>query len=87
MTEQSYPYLFTLAIGFIPISIERLLYNFYCKLISPVKNCDKQLMLSRDHFSDYLKQHDEKILSANCFIDGSYSKQNKRIIVKLVLKS
>ena len=26
-------------------------------------------MLSRDNFSNYLKQHDEKTLSANCFIE------------------
>ena len=26
-------------------------------------------MLSLDHFSNYLKQHDEKTFSANCFIE------------------
>ena len=26
-------------------------------------------MLSSDHFSNYLKRHDEKTLSANCFIE------------------
>ena len=38
MTEQSYPSLFTLTIGFIPISIKRLLSNFDYKPMSVVKN-------------------------------------------------
>ena len=37
--------------------------------MSPVRNWHRQLVLSRDHFSNYLKQHDEKTLSANCFIE------------------
>ena len=28
----------------------------------------RQLVLSRDNFSNYLKQHGEKTLSTNCFI-------------------
>ena len=33
----------------------RLLCNFDCKPISPVKNCHRQLVLPRDRFSNYLK--------------------------------
>ena len=33
MTKQSYPFLFTLTIGFIPISVKRLLCNFDYKSI------------------------------------------------------
>ena len=70
MTKQSYPSLFTLTIGFIPLSIKRLLCNFDCKLMSPVENWHRLLVLPGDHFSIYLKQHDEKTLfSANCFIE------------------
>ena len=70
MTKQSYPSLFTLTIGFIPISIGSHLYNFDCEAMSPVKNWYRQLVLSRDHFSNYLKQHDDMILlSANRFIE------------------
>ena len=38
MTEQSYSSLFTLTIGFIPMSIKRLLCDFDYKPMSPVKN-------------------------------------------------
>ena len=62
MTEQLYPSLFTLTIGF-------LVCNFDCKLMSLVRNWHRQLVLPRDHFSNYLKQHDEKTLSVNCFIE------------------
>ena len=70
MTEQSYPSLFALTIGVTPISNKRLFCNLDYKLMSLVKNKHKQLVLSRNHFSNYLKQHDEKTLfSANCFIE------------------
>ena len=62
MTEQSYPSLFALTIGVTPISIKRLFSNLDYKLMSLVKNKHKQLVLSRNHFSNYLKQHDEKTL-------------------------
>ena len=64
MTKQSYRSLFTLTmtIGFI-------VCDFDCKPMSLVRNWHRQLVLSRDHFSNYLKQHDEKTLSANCFIE------------------
>ena len=55
MTEQSYPSLFTLTIGFI-------VFNFDCKPMSLVKNWHRQLVLSRNHFSNYLRQHDKKTL-------------------------
>ena len=55
MTEQSYPSLFTLAMGVI-------VCKFDCKPMSLVKNWHRQLVLSRDHFSNYLKEHDEKTL-------------------------
>ena len=38
MTEQSYPSLFTLTIGFIPMSIKRLLGHFDYKPLSLLKN-------------------------------------------------
>ena len=60
MTEQSYPSLCTLKIGFIPFSIKIFLRNFAYKPMSLVKNWHRQLVLSGDHFSNYLKQHDEK---------------------------
>ena len=34
--------------------------------MSPVKNWHRQLVLSRDHFSNYLKQQDEKTFLQNC---------------------
>ena len=52
---QSYPSLFTLTAGFI-------VCKFDCKPMSLVRNWHRQLVLSRDHFSNYLKQHDEKTL-------------------------
>ena len=55
MTKQSYPSLFTLAIGLI-------VCNFSCKPMSLVRNWHKQLVLSRDNFSNYLKQHDERTI-------------------------
>ena len=62
MTEQSYPSLFILTTGFIPISIKRLLCNLDYKPMSVVKDWHRQIVLSRDHFSSYLKQHDKKTL-------------------------
>ena len=56
MTKQSYPSLFTLTIGF-------SVCKFDCKPMSLVSNWHRQLVISRDHFSNYLKQHDEKTLS------------------------
>ena len=35
--------------------------------MSLVKNYHLQLVLSGGYFSNYLKQHDEETLSANCF--------------------
>ena len=56
MTKQSYTSLFTLTI--------------FSNYMSPVKNFHRQLVLSRDHFSNYLNQHDEKTLFLqNCFIE------------------
>ena len=61
MTKQSYPSLFTLTTGFIVCNFDR-------KPMSLVRNWHRQLGLSRDYFSNYLKQHDEKTFSANCFM-------------------
>ena len=61
MAEQSHPSLFTLTIGFIPISIKRIVCNLDYKPMSLMKNFHRKLVMSRDHFSNYLKQH------ANCF--------------------
>ena len=69
MTEQSYLSLFTMRIGFIPISIKRHFRNFDFKPMSIVKNRHKQLVLFRDYFSNNLEQHDEKTLFANCLIE------------------
>ena len=55
MTEQSYPSLFTLTIGLI-------VCNLVCKPVSLVRNWHRQLVLSRDRFSNYLKQHDKETL-------------------------
>ena len=62
MIKQLYFFLFTLAIGFI-------VCNCDCKPMSSVRNWHRQLVLSMDHFSNYLKQHDEDSFSANCFIE------------------
>ena len=59
MLKQSYPSLFKLTAGFIPISIKRHLCNFDYKPMSLMKNWHRQFLLSRDHFSNYLKEHDE----------------------------
>ena len=55
MAKQSYPSLFTLTIGFV-------VCNFDCKPMSLVRIWHRQLVLSRDHFSNYLKQHKERTL-------------------------
>ena len=61
MIEQSCPSLLnTLTIGFIPISSKRLLCNIDYKPMFLVKNWHRHLVLSRDYFLNYLKQHDEK---------------------------
>ena len=67
MTEQSYFSLFTLIIGFVPVSIKRL----HCDFDYNGYVFSKKLVLSRDYFSNYLKQYDEKTLflqTANCII-------------------
>ena len=55
MAKQSYPSLFTLTVGFVVCNLD-------CKPMFLVRNLHRQLVLSRDHFSNYLKQHDEKTL-------------------------
>ena len=55
MTKQSHPSLFTMTTGFI-------FCNSDCKPTSVVRNWHRQLVLSRDHFSNYSKQHDENTL-------------------------
>ena len=62
MTEQSYPSLFTLTVGSIPNSIKRRLFNFGNKPMSLAKIDHRQLVLSRDHFLNYLKQDEGKTL-------------------------
>ena len=37
--------------------------------MSQIKSQHRQSVLSRDQFSNYLKQHDETTFSANCFIE------------------
>ena len=54
MTKQSYPSLFTMTTGFV--------CNFDCKPMSLVSGWHRQLVLYRDRFSNYLKQHDKKTL-------------------------
>ena len=54
--------MFTQIIGFI-------VCNFDCKSMSLMRNWHRQLVLSRDNFSNYLKQHNENFASGNCFIE------------------
>ena len=77
MTKQSYSSLFKLTVGFIPISIKNC--DFDCKSISLVKNCHRQLVLSRDRFSNYLKQHDERLFFCKLLYWNSCGKHDKRI--------
>ena len=58
MAEQSYRSFFTLTIG---VLVQSQLKDFFVILIiSLLKNEYRQLVLSKDHFSNYLKQLDEK---------------------------
>ena len=54
MTKHSYPSLFTLTTGFV--------CNSDCKLMSLVRIWHRQSVVPRDHFSNYLKQHQERTL-------------------------
>ena len=40
--------------------------------MSLVKNWHRQLVLSRDHFSNYLKQHDEKTVFLQTALSNHY---------------
>ena len=87
MTKQSYASLFTLTIGFIPISIKRLLCNFDCTPTSRVENCHRKLVLSRDHFSNYLEEHDVEVFFLQTALLKFILYHDKRIKVSVVLKS
>ena len=64
MTEQSYPSFLHWPL----VSFKFQLKDFF--VILTIKHVSSEkLVLSRDQFSNYLKQHDEKTPSANCFIE------------------
>ena len=62
MTEQSYSFLFTLIIGFIPMSIKRLTCYFIINLCLYSEKLAQVISAVQGLFSNYLKQHDEKTL-------------------------
>ena len=61
MIKQSYPSLFTLTIGFIPVSIKRLLCNFVYKPVSSEKLA-KAFSGIQGSFLKLFKSNDEKTL-------------------------
>ena len=61
MTKQSYPSLFALTIGFIPISSERLLCNFNCEPLTSEK-LPQAISAIQGQFLKLLKQYDEETL-------------------------
>ena len=65
MTEQSYPSLFTLTIGFIPISIKRLLCNLDYKPVSSEKLALAVCAVQ----GPFRKSLRATLFSANCFIE------------------
>ena len=69
------------------MSIKTLICNFDNKTMSPVKNWHRQSVLSRDHFENHLKQHNEQTLSASCCIEVHIVDMIKKITLQLVLKS
>ena len=70
MTEQSYPSFFTLTISFILFKFQ--LKDFFVILTINHVSSEKlaqAISAVQGHFSNYLKQYDEKTFSANCFIE------------------